>query len=167
MEVPRVVTGILAAHGLADSFRSAHPERIWSVEIRPKEGATTGFSLPLVIAREGCIIRLGSYTVSTWDVDYDPILELDTCVAGSQPWRLVSLYRFHAGTVEFPAGDNDENEANLRIEAETYADDWVRALEDRGYADTSQAMAVMLSGERGDLEDNLDADEEALVRSKL
>ncbi|KAJ3180503.1 hypothetical protein HDU87_002012 [Geranomyces variabilis] len=132
------------------------------------EGATTGFSLPLIIAREGSMIRLGSYTVSTYDFDYDPLIELDTSILGGEQWRLVSLYRFHAGTVEFAAESTDEIEDTLRVEAEAFADDWVRALEDRGYADTRQAIAVILSGERVTMEDKqMDAEEEPLVRSKL
>ncbi|TPX57790.1 hypothetical protein PhCBS80983_g03598 [Powellomyces hirtus] len=131
-----VTTEILRAHGLFDAFLNTSPDRIWSIEIRPKEGATTGFSLPLIIAREGSMVRLASYTVSTYDVDYDPVLEFEVI---SINWRIASLYRFHTGTCVFAETDD-------RTEADAFAAQWCEVLLERGYSDVSQGEIVWLSG---------------------
>ncbi|KAI8918486.1 hypothetical protein DFJ77DRAFT_455785 [Powellomyces hirtus] len=143
-----VTTEILRAHGLFDAFLNTSPDRIWSIEIRPKEGATTGFSLPLIIAREGSMVRLASYTVSTYDVDYDPVLEFEVisinpaatiAVPALTSWRIASLYRFHTGTCVFAETDD-------RTEADAFAAQWCEVLLERGYSDVSQGEIVWLSG---------------------
>ena len=53
---------------------------------------STAFSRPLCLSKENNQLSLAHYTVSEWDIDYDPwmIINLDD-------WTPISIYRFHHG----------------------------------------------------------------------
>ncbi|KAI8815728.1 uncharacterized protein EV422DRAFT_572544 [Fimicolochytrium jonesii] len=133
-----VIHAILAAHNLLDSFHEARD--FWSVEVQPAEGST-GFYLPLIIARDGPIVSLAHYTISTYDVDYDPLAEFEISAPAQAPsaWRLLSVYRFHAGFLAF-----DENGA--QGEATRFVDEWVGRLRERGYMERSMGRIVWKAG---------------------
>ncbi|RKO93679.1 hypothetical protein BDK51DRAFT_40584 [Blyttiomyces helicus] len=129
-----LVTRILTAHGLVQEFTDAgHSGKLWTVEISPRESA--GFSLPLVLAREGSEFTLAQYSIGEWDVNYDPILVFAVGSASAPPalkLSLQSVYRFHSGLRELTADSAGELEG--------YAVGKLRELVERGYCDPAVAF---------------------------
>jgi hypothetical protein len=121
------ILGILRIHGgesLLTEFESAAGD--WQIEIIPRPDGIT-FSRPLVISRNNLIVQLAHYTVSTYDTDYDPILEFR--VEGDE-WIPVSIYKFHTG-LKIVGEDISSDEFDLMMQ------DWKTSLDD--YADLTQA----------------------------
>ncbi|KNC97411.1 uncharacterized protein SPPG_07335 [Spizellomyces punctatus DAOM BR117] len=132
MDMKTVLNDILTAYGLLLDFDAASDGTLWSIEIRPKEGATA-YSRPLIIAREGPVLRLAHYTVSTYDIDYDPFVEFDM---SSSDWPVISIYRFHTGYQCFDPNGAEQDEARAFIK------EWAEGLVERGYCDASHGVVV-------------------------
>ncbi|EGF82336.1 hypothetical protein BATDEDRAFT_22722 [Batrachochytrium dendrobatidis JAM81] len=121
---------ILNTFGLNDDFVTAgsNLDSIWSIEIESKVGSTS-FSRPLVIAREGMIIRLAHYTVSTYDVEYDPLVEF---LVQDESWTILSIY-------SHGSGNRVVGETLTVKEADAIVTAWASRLLETGYNDPNQA----------------------------
>lgn len=120
------ISTILRSHIELDAFQAA--DAYWQVEIVPSDGSTS-FSRPLSIAKQGQFISIAHYTISTYDVDYDPIVEFE--IVGND-WIPVSIFKFHSGQ-RLVGKTITLQEANEMVK------NWKNDIIDAGYADTSQA----------------------------
>ncbi|KAH6575979.1 hypothetical protein BASA50_007048 [Batrachochytrium salamandrivorans] len=119
------IRAILEAFGLLSEFMSSqeYPQSIWSIEIGPTEGSTA-FSRPLVISREGNIVRLAHYVMSTYDIEYDPLMEFAVGIDGC--WVPISVFRHWSG-LKFINKDIPVDEATA------LATQWATSLLENGY----------------------------------
>ncbi|KAJ3324981.1 hypothetical protein HDV06_005570 [Boothiomyces sp. JEL0866] len=114
---------ILEGHGLQlDGSKT--------VEIHPVGNL---FSKPLVISVQPTAILAGQYTTSTYDIDYDPIIEF---VKEETFWKVQSIYKWHHG-LKVVGKDISDNEA------QEYAQDWVQDLLERQYYSPEQGQVRM------------------------
>lgn len=118
----KFIAQILRSHNLS-------LQNDFSIEIQAQEGACS-FSRPLVIYKKGPLVILAHYTVSTYDTDYDPLVELD-----AETFAVISWYRFHSG-LRVVSKDLDETVASSML------DEWKQQLEQSGYLDSSQTCIV-------------------------
>ncbi|KAI9093009.1 hypothetical protein DFS34DRAFT_631273 [Phlyctochytrium arcticum] len=140
-----VIIDILKTHDIFPAF-AEHPNdgTVWSVEILPSEGSQA-FSRPLVIAREGNIISLAHYTISTYDIDYDPLMEFSIPEGQSlipetgSRWQLLSIYAFHSGLWEAAGSEQESAWATERVRQ------WAEHLEEAGYLSKDNGRVHFLS----------------------
>lgn len=78
-------------------------------------------------------MRLAHYTISTYDVDFDPFVEFDVCEK-TDTWRVKSIYQFHSGYRTIL--EEEEEKAMAFIAA------WSETLKERGYADARQGQLI-------------------------
>ncbi|KAL2915012.1 hypothetical protein HK105_205556 [Polyrhizophydium stewartii] len=134
----KAIERILAAHGVLHEFEAAGGDGhgVWSIELHSRDGATA-FGRPLVVAREGSAVRLGNYTVSTYDVEFHPLVEL-AAGSGAAEWTPVSVFSHYSGFKTVP-GRMPLDEAQRML------DDWAAQLAGAGYDDPAQAVIVRCS----------------------
>jgi hypothetical protein len=123
-----MIQRILQAHNAIDEFNCSIREKIYfEMEIIPSEEGTS-FSRPLSIISTGNNVILSHYTISTYDVDYNPLIEFR--VEGDT-WIPLSIFRFFSGLRV--VGETINMDEILEI-----CKEWEKDLETFGYLDPSQ-----------------------------
>lgn len=127
----QVIENILVAHNCFDQFQAASSlepsDPVWSITVVPAEGSTA-FSSPLIIAREQNMVRCAHFHVGTYDVEYNPLVELSIC-SETGAWSPVSIFRFYNGLKR--VGD-DADEISIE-EANEFTNQWALHLKQRQY----------------------------------
>jgi hypothetical protein len=87
-ELKQAIHIILKNHNLHSKFTNSTYERPWNTQIVSQEAGK-----PLALHRHHNTLTIALYTVSTYDIDYDPLITIDMTLE----WKVVSIYRFHTG----------------------------------------------------------------------
>ncbi|KAJ3312764.1 hypothetical protein HDV04_002728 [Boothiomyces sp. JEL0838] len=121
----QAIEQILNGHGLPlDGCKT--------VEIHPIGNL---FSKPLIISVQPTTLVAGQYTTSTYDIDYDPIIEF---VREESLWKVHSIYKWHNG-LKIVGKDITKNEA------QEYVQEWVQDLIERQYHSPEQGELKLKS----------------------
>ncbi|KAI8927229.1 hypothetical protein BC831DRAFT_398879 [Entophlyctis helioformis] len=129
-----VVLNILSVHGLAGQFADAavtSGNSVWSAQIRSKDGSSA-FSRPLVVARQGIVVRLAHFTVGEYDIEYNPLVELS--IQDSGEWIPLTIFTHYTG-------HKTVGEDISLAEAQMQMDEWAAELDSNGYGDPTRAVA--------------------------
>ncbi|KAJ3274784.1 hypothetical protein HDV01_001987 [Terramyces sp. JEL0728] len=93
------------------------------------------FSKPLIISVQPSLILAGQYTTSTYDIDYDPIIEF---VKDESSWKVQSIYKWHHG-LKVVGKDIQQTEAQGIVQ------EWVNDLLERQYHSPEQGELKLKS----------------------